>query len=218
VTQTPELIDALVACATPVKRLRPPLLRALLWLAGAALILVLLALGHGMRSDLMAHLRQPIFAISILAALATGALAAVAAFALSLPDRSRWWLVLPLPALAVWISTVGYGCIADWVSIGPDGMHLGETARCFATLLLTSVPLSLAMCVMLRHAALLRANESALMAGLAVAAITSTALSLLHDLDAAMMILVWNLGLAAIITVLARVFGHRLLIWASRLA
>jgi hypothetical protein len=217
VTQTPELIDALVACATPVKRLRPPLLRALLWLAGAALILALLALGHGLRSDLLAHLRQPIFAVSIVAALATGAFAAIAAFALSLPDRSRWWLVLPLPALAVWISTAGYGCIADWVSIGPDGMHLGETARCFATLLLTSVPLSLAMCVMLRHAALLRGNEAALMAGLAVAAITSTALSLLHDLDATMMILVWNLGMAAIIIALSRMFGPRLLIWASRL-
>ena len=51
-TRTPELIDALVASATPVKRLRPPLLHALLWLAGAALILALLALGHGLRSDL----------------------------------------------------------------------------------------------------------------------------------------------------------------------
>ncbi len=217
-TNTPELIDALVACATPVRRLRPPLLRSLLWLAGAALILALLALGHGLRSDLMAHLRQPIFAVSIIAALATGVLAALSAFALSLPDRSRWWLLLPLPALAVWISTVGYGCIADWVSVGPDGMHVGETARCFATLLLTSVPLSLAMCVMLRHAALLRANEAALMAGLAIAAITSTALSLLHDLDATMMILVWNLGMATIIIALSRMFGRRLLIWASRLA
>ena len=166
----------------------------------------------------MAHLRQPIFAVSIAAALATGVLAAVSAFALSLPDRSRWWLLLPLPALAVWISTVGYGCIADWVSVGPDGMHLGETARCFATLLLTSVPLSLAMCVMLRHAALLRADEAALMAGLAIAAITSTALSLLHDLDATVMILAWNLGMAAIIVALSRMFGRRLLMWASRLA
>ncbi len=217
-TQTPELIDALVACATPVKRLRPPPLRALQWLAGAALILALLALGHGVRSDLMAHLRQPVFAVSIIAALATGVLAALSAFALSLPDRSRWWLLLPLPTLAVWISTVTYGCVTDWVSIGPDGMHLGETARCFATLLLTSVPLSLALCVMLRHAALLRANEAALMAGLATAAITSTALSLLHDLDATMMILVWNLGVATIIIALSRMFGHRLLIWASRFA
>jgi hypothetical protein len=42
---------------------------------------------------------------------------------------------------------------------------MGETLRCFATLVLTSVPL-------------------------AVAAITSSALSLFHDLDGTMMILI----------------------------
>ena len=60
-TQTEQLIDTLVAGATPVRRLRPPLLRALSWLALAGAILALLAIGHGVRSGLVAHLRQPIF-------------------------------------------------------------------------------------------------------------------------------------------------------------
>jgi hypothetical protein len=38
---------------------------------------------------------NPAFATSIAAALATGVLAAVAAFHISLPDRSRLWLLLP---------------------------------------------------------------------------------------------------------------------------
>ena len=80
----------------------------------------------------------------------------MASFKFSLPDRSRWWMLLPAPALAVWVSTIGYGCLTDWVSMGPDGVRMGEAVRCFATLLLTSVPLSIAMLVMLRHAALLR--------------------------------------------------------------
>ncbi len=50
VTKTPDLIDALVECATPVRRLRPPLVRAGLWLAFAGLILALLAIGHGVRA------------------------------------------------------------------------------------------------------------------------------------------------------------------------
>jgi hypothetical protein len=100
------------------------------------------------------RLQQPAFVVSLVAALATGTLAAVAAFVISLPDRSRWWLLLPAPALVVWVSTIGYGCFADWVSIGPDGLRLGETVRCFATLLLASVPLTLGMLVMLRYAAL----------------------------------------------------------------
>jgi len=53
------------------------------------------------RADLGTRLHEPTFAPSIAAALATGILAAVAAFAISLPDRARWWLLLPVPALAV---------------------------------------------------------------------------------------------------------------------
>jgi hypothetical protein len=210
VTTTPDLIDALVECAAPVRRLRPPLLRALVWLGFAGIVLVLLAVAHGVRADLAERLLAPTFALGIAAALATGILAAIAAFALSLPDRSRWWALLPAPALAAWVSTIGYGCLTDWVSVSPDGVTFGETARCFATLVLTSVPLSIAMLVMLRYAALLRPDAVVGIGALAVAAITSAALSLLHDLDATAMILIWNLGTAALITALGSLFGRGL--------
>ena len=210
-TKTPDLIDALVECATPVRRLRPPLVRGALWLALAALILALLAIVHGVRADLAERLHQPVFVVSITAALATGVLAAVAAFMVSLPDRSQWWLAVPAPALAVWVGTIGYGCLTDWVVIGPDGVRFGETLRCFATLVLTSVPLAIALAVMLRYAALLRPGAVTLAGALAVAAITSSALSLFHDLDATMMILIWNLGTAALITGLGGLFGRRVL-------
>ena len=54
------------------------------------------------------------------------------------------------------LSTIGYGCLTDWVSIGSDGVHFGETVRCFATLVLTSVPMAIVLAVMLRYASLLR--------------------------------------------------------------
>jgi hypothetical protein len=215
VTETAELIDALVERATPVRRLRAPLVRAGAWLLFAALILALLAALHGMRADLMECLQQPAFVVAQLAALATGVLAAIAAFMISLPDRSRRWLLLPAPALGLWVSTIGYGCLADWVSIGPQGVQLGETVRCFATLLLTSVPLSLALLVMLRYAALLRANAVAMTGGLAVAAMTTTTLSLLHELDATAMILLWNAGIIALIAGLGGVFGRKMLRWTA---
>jgi hypothetical protein len=218
VTTTSDLIDALVECATPVRRLRPPLVRASLWLLFAAFLLGLIGLTHGLRSDIFECVRQPRFVVSMFGALATGILAAVASFRVSLPDRSRLWLLLPLPALALWVSTIGYGCFTDWVSIGPDGVHLGEAVQCFATLLLTSVPLSIAMLIMLRYAALLRSTEVSLMGGLAVAAITSFALSLFHDLDATVMILVWNLGSAALLAALGVLFGKPMFAWmAARL-
>lgn len=210
-TATSELIDTLVKCATPVRRLRSPAARALLWAAFAGLVLLLLAIGHGLRVDLAERLREPAFVASVAAALATAILAAVAAFTISLPDRSRWWLLLPAPTLAIWFATIGYGCFADWVSIGPDGVHLGEAVGCFSLLLITSVPLSVALMVMLRYAALLRSGAVTMMGGLAVAAFTATALSLLHDHNATAMVLVWNFGTVALIIGLAGLFGRSLL-------
>jgi hypothetical protein len=210
VVTTPELIDMLCADAKPVRRLRPPLVRAALWLLFAGLVLVVLAVLLGTRPDLAERLRQPSFVGALAGALLTGVLAAVAAFHLSLPDRSRRWLLLPLPALVLWISTIGYGCLADWVSIGPDGVRLGTTLECFATLALASLPLSLALLVMLRHAARLYPTTVAMIGGLASAGIAATALSLFHELDASVMVLLWNLGAAALIVALGGIFGRRL--------
>jgi len=212
---TPQLIDALVERASPIARLRSPLARACRWLGFAGIALALLAAAHGVRTDLVEHLHQPVFLVSLTASLATGILAAVAAFVISLPDRSQWWILLPAPALAIWLSTIGYGCLTDWVSMEPSGIRLGETVRCFATLLLTSVPLSLAMLMMLRYAVLLRAKAVTLTGALAVAALTSFALSLDHDLDATAMILVWNLGTAALITAIGGLVGRKMFFWVA---
>lgn len=206
-TRTDELIDSLVERAAPVRRLRPPLVRAALWLAFAGLLIAAIAAWCGMRPDFMAHLRQPAFAATIGAALATGILATVAAFTASIPGRSRWWLALPLPALAAWLSTIGYGCLAGWVSLEP-GFDLGHELRCAAILVVASVPLAIALAAMLRHAALLRPGAVALSGGLAIAAIVAAAMPMFHDHDATAMILVWNLGTASLITGIAGLLGH----------
>jgi len=209
VITTPELIALLATNAQPVRRLRPPLVRAGLWLLLAAGVFGLLALSQGVRQDLAQAAAQPMFVVGIVASLLTGILAAVASFLISLPDRSRAWAALPLPALVVWVSTVSYGCLTNWVSLGPDGISVEESARCFATLMLTSLPLSLALYVMLRHAALLRPTAVTLTGSLAVAAMTATALLLFHDLDATMMILVWTLGITAMMVGVGGVLGIR---------
>lgn len=212
---TPDLIESLVADAQPVKRLRPPLARAAAWLLFAGAIVALLAASHGLRPDLGVRLSQGSFVTGIAASALTGILAAVAAFMLSLPDRSRLWLLLPAPALAVWVSTIGYGCLTGWIEIGADGVRLGDAVDCFATLVLISAPLSLAILVMLRYTALLEPARVAVMGGLAVSAIAATALSLFHSLDATIMVLMWNLGIAALFVGLASVLGRKMFSWVA---
>ena len=212
---TPELIDRLCANATPVRRLRSPLLRAALWLLLAGLVLLVLAAVHGARPDLAQRLRDPGFAVALAGSLLTGILAAIAAFYLSLPDRSRLWLLLPAPSLALWIATIGYGCLTNWVTLAPDGVRLGSTLECFATLVIASLPLSVALFLMLRHTARLDPTTVGIMAGLATAGIAATALSFFHEIDATVMVLVWNLGAAALIVALGGAFGRSIFGWTS---
>lgn len=212
---TPDLIDSLANNLPPVRRLRPPLVRASCWLALGAMVVALLAISQGIRPDLLAKLHDPDFCLGLVGALLTGIFSAAAAFMLGLPDRSRLWWLLPLPGLGLWLSTIGHQCLTDWISIEPGSIHLGEAARCFATLVLTSLPLSLAMLLMLRYAAPLRPTAATLTGSLAVAAITAFALFLLHKLDATLMILMWNLGTAGLFVGLGGAFGRKMFSWVG---
>lgn len=216
--ETRDLIDSLAANLTPTGRLRPPLARATGWLLLAAAVLTLLAIGQGVRADLAERLRDPGFVIGVLGSLLTGVLAACAAYVVSLPDRSRRWLLLPVPALVIWLSALGHQCLTHWMSLDPGGMHMGEAARCLATVVLVSLPLSLAMRIALRHAAPLRPTSVTLTGSLGVAAIAATALALLHDMDASVLILFWNLGTAVVIVGLGGVLSRRIArSWAAPL-
>ncbi|MSQ71973.1 MAG: DUF1109 domain-containing protein [Betaproteobacteria bacterium] len=212
---TPDLINSLVAHAEPVQRLRAPVLRSAGWLLFAALIFLLLGVSHGLRPDIAQRLEEGRFVVGTAASLLTGILAVVAAFLVSLPGRSQRWLLLPLPGLVVWAGTVGYGCLTDWVSIGPNGLQAGEALRCFATLVLTSVPLSLALVLMLRYAALFRPTLVVTLGSLAVAALAASALSLFHSLEATAMILMWNFGVAALLVGAGSLAGRRMFAWVA---
>lgn len=196
---TQGLIDQLAADARPVRRLRPPLLRAALWLGASLVVIAVLALVFGLRADFDAARQQSGFLPGLGAAVATGLLAALAAFMAGLPDRSRLWALSPLPAAALWLASVGYGCLTNWVGITHGALAPGEVASCVATLVLSSVPLSLLMFAMLRHNGRFRLTASLCCGSLAVAALSSTALVLLHRFDASALILAWTFGAAAVI-------------------
>jgi len=90
-------------------------------------------------------------------------------------------------------------------------VQLAELLRCTATLLASSVPLSALMFWLLRHAARLRPGPAVLAGALAVAALTATALSLLHEFDASLMIVAWNVGAALLVLAVNGLVGQRVL-------
>ncbi len=118
---TERLIERLAAEAEPVRRLAPPARRAALWLLAVAAVA---GIAIGSFSDLGVFARRaqdPQLVLDMVATLITGIAAVFAAFELSLPDRASTWALLPLPPLALWVATSGYGCYRHWITFGPDG-------------------------------------------------------------------------------------------------
>jgi hypothetical protein len=209
--RTRELIDLLGSELKPTRRLRSPVFRTVYWVMVAAAVVALLSVGQGLRADLPLRLADRGFAIGLAAAAITAVCAALASFNLAIPGRARLWLLLPLPPLGVWLGSIGGQCLTHWVRYDAGRMAMDDTARCFATLVLTSLPLWLLMLVMLRRARPIHEVLTMLTGSLAVAATAATAMDLLHDLDASIMILLWNFGLGAVIVLLSALFSRPLL-------
>ena len=205
------LIGALVADLRPVRPLLPPALRTLIWL----MLVAAVAIGLGMFADVAAMWRRvaaiPDMWLAVLGSIATMATAAFAAFELSLPDRSRAWALLPLPAAALWVGASGLGCMRVYVLPGTHVAGFGETRDCLLFIIGLSVPLSAALIVMLRRAYSLAPPLTAAMAGLASAAAAATLLNFFHPFDAAAADLALHAVAVLIVVAAARAVGSRTL-------
>lgn len=205
------LIGALAADLRPVRRLAAPTLRALLWLALVAVVAVALAMFAdlaAMRDRLTASLDM---GLAMLGSVATMATATLAAFELSLPDRSRAWALLPLPAAALWVGASGLGCLRPYVLPGTHVATAGEARDCLIFIVGFSLPLAAALIVMLRRAYPLAPTLTAAMAGFAAAAAAATLLNFFHPFDAAATDLAVHAVAVALVVAATRTFGGRLL-------
>ena len=200
-SDTDALIARLSDGATPVRRLRPPMVRAGAFLGLAGLLIGALVVWHGPRGDLGERMLEAGFAVRLAGCALTGVIAAVAAAMLAVPGRSRLWAWAPAPAVGLWLGSIGVGCLGYWVGIADDGLQADEVARCAGTLLLAGMPLSAAMLVLLRRAAprAAGARPALLVGGLAAAGMTALALTVMHPIDASLLVLAWNAGTAAML-------------------
>jgi hypothetical protein len=184
-TSHDRLIRGLAADLKPVGRLQRPLVRALVWLAVVAAI----AAGLAAFADVTAMWRRisaaPDLWLAVIGSAVTAIVAAFAAFELSLPDASRAWAALPLPAAIVWIAASGFGCLRTWIAPEAHVATLHETRDCIIFIVALSVPLSALLLLMLRRAYPLYPGLTAAVGGLAVAAAAATLLNFFHPYDAA---------------------------------
>ncbi len=205
------LIRDLVTDLTPVRRLRPPGVRALAWLAVVAAMAITLVL----MADLPALEHQLIAApdmwLAVVGSGTTATLAAFAAFQLCLPDARRAWALLPLPAALLWILANGAGCLRAWLVPETHAADLSEARDCLIFIVVLSVPLSALLITMLRRAYPLYPRLTALIAGLASAAAAATLLNFFHPFDASATDLAVHVFAVALVIVANRAYSGRLL-------
>jgi hypothetical protein len=204
------LIARLGSQLRPVRRLAGPWRRAGLWLLASfwgGLILCQFADLDALRHRLMA---APDMWIAFVAAAVTAVLAAVAAFATSVPGRSAWWAALPLPALAVWVGASTAGCLRTAplpYTVAEPVMH---SMSCIYMIVLIAVPLSMLLMVQLIRACPLRPGLTAALGGLASAGAAATLLALIHPFDANAVDLLAHAVAVVMVVGANRLFGSRL--------
>jgi hypothetical protein len=204
------LIDALGAQLTPVRRLLPPWLRTLGWLAVVAVIAAVLFGRYGASTMLHRWQAAPDLCVAAVSAIVTAITAALAAFALAVPGRSIRWAWLPVPSAVLWIAASGMGCLRAHIP-GMAVLDMREANHCLMFIISFSIPLSGLMIWLLRRACPLRPVLTAVVVGLASAAASASLLEICHNVDAAASDLVMHALAVAIVVTANMVMGGRLL-------
>lgn len=178
------LIERIAAHGTPVRPLGSPLTAALVWVFGVSTVVALAATAFGTFSGFLDRLNDIQFLPAWIASGAAGVLATIAAFELSRPDRRWYWALLPWPAVAAWLWYTGFSCFQSWIVKGPNGFLPGESAMCFAFVLVLGGSLGATLMFALRRSYPVHLNWFVATLGVATASIAAAALPLFHSVDA----------------------------------
>jgi len=206
--ETERLIETLAGDLAPVRRLPPPSVRLGAWLLVSLPAAALVAWGSGLRPDLASRLADPQFLLEEAAALLTALVGAYAALCALLPDQPGWKLWLPLVPLALWLGTLGQQCLEVALRLGPAGLRVTADAMCLPAIALGGLVPTIAIVVLLRRARGFRTTHACFCGALGAAALGATALRLYHPQDAAIMVIVWQLGSVALLSLIAGGIGR----------
>jgi hypothetical protein len=205
---TEQLIETLAEKLQPVQPLRKPGLRAVLWSAFASLVIAVIAAGWGSRAELAHAVAEAGFLVPLIGSWLTGVTAATAAFHVSLPDRSRRWLWLPLVPVLLWGTGFAYSCLVNWDDL-PGSLSLLPESACLMTILAVSAGLFAVLLPMLRRVKTLRPGLTAWLGCLAVAGFADTAHLLVHTEQDSLLALTVNLVPALLIVLFGGLAGRR---------
>jgi len=172
------------------------------------------------RADLTTKASDWHFVVEQFLALATGVAASVAAFAMIIPGHSRKFLAVPFVSLFIWLASVSHAYVQDdlggGVRLDPEGLSLHPDWYCVPAIVLVGLVPAIAMTMMLLRGAPRTLHLTAVLGGLAAAALGDFGMRFFCSHDGSLMVLVWQFGTVCLLAALAGCAGQRVLRGAAR--
>lgn len=198
------LIERLSRSATPVRRLRPAPVRAVLWAAVALACGWIATAGIGTPVTAWSSGDYGSMAQFVLLLL-LGGTAFAGAFEMSIAGLTSRLLPVVVTGFLAWLA-ISLGSIA--LSDEPRG-SLGDGIYCFTFLLVAGLPMMALVMTALRSTGSFRPGPTLLSAGIGVAALSAALLALCHPFALQLVDFLMHLAAVACIMVLTTMLGAR---------
>lgn len=215
--RTEELIQQLAGEATPVRPLRPLVVRLIGWFAVAVLSLVGVMLLMGVRRELGDASDRADFAFEALLLVVTAISAAAGALVISVPGAERSPLVRWVPAVAAVVCVVwALGELAFAAATGAPTGRLTFAWHCvYKTTSVAAIP-GVALFLMVKRAAPMHAAWAGLLSVLATTAMGVLGANIICPNDRPLHMLLWHVVPMVVLTAAGAALGAWLLRWPRR--
>lgn len=201
------LIDKLSASAQPVKRIWPTSWRVAAWIAAVLPCGMLTSWGLHNKFTNWSQTGSLLAILSLLLAFVIGAFAIAAAFNLSIagrqPMRLKWAALLAVIWLAVNLLNTSFS--SDHAGIG----KFGEGLHCYLFMLSASLPMIVISIVGLYRTRSLYPGQTLALAGCGIAFMSSTLLTLCHDIHLHSLDFAMHLAAGITIVIITMLSGRR---------
>lgn len=211
---TEDLIKQLSNDAADVTVLRPPLVRASVWVLLSVASVVIAVWVFGLRPDIKIKLSEWRFVSEQFLTILTAVMAAYGAFCAVVPGRHKALIYLPFVPLVLWVSVLGYGCFLDSTATGEQSAFLIDW-MCFPAIVMVGALPAMAMVFMLLRGAPMYPRLAVALGGLAAAAAGNFGLRFFHMVDAGLLVLIWQFGSVVLLSIIAGCCGHWIHNWTS---
>jgi hypothetical protein len=210
--KTDELVERMAMDARPVTPLRHPVRRGVIWVVAtasycAALVVMQALVAGGSFSALPQSLL-----LAQVAAIVTGAAAAVAAHTLIIPGESRRVLAWPITAGMVWVAILLVGAVREW-PMPVQALQVRHEWVCVAMIALGGLLPAAAMVRTLRQGAPLAPGLTGALAVLGATGLANVGACLAHPHSSSTVLLLWHGSTITALVVAGACAGRSVLVW-----